>query len=283
MLAGIADLDRPEAPDMIELAQKLSTMYEDFLDDFQEDKAVRDPGIHASEIVACIRKSFYCLTEVEKKSSPGKTWTKRFEVGHALHEMVQTHFRRMAKRENAKKYAQTLAKMNGWHLTFEPEVKVAPHLQELAAHYRIYSSCDGVFTFRLSPESPPFLRVGLEIKTEAPDGYEKLKSPKLTHLEQMHVYMAALDLPLAWFFYFNKGNQNSTPSTGPWLIRFDMNIWAKLESRINVAFQAAIDGVEPPREEGMHCEFCSWSYACGPKYLDRNKPRSIVSVRRSGP
>ena len=74
MLAGIADLDTPEAPEMIALAEKLSVMYDDFLDGFDEDKAVRDPGIHASEIVACIRKSYYCLTEVEKRPSSAKAW-----------------------------------------------------------------------------------------------------------------------------------------------------------------------------------------------------------------
>lgn len=282
MLTGIADLDRPEAPDMLELAGKLSTLYDDFLDNFEEKGAVRHPGIHASEIVSCVRKSFYCLNEAEKRPTTSKVWTKRFQIGHAIHEMVQTHFRRMAARENAKVYVSNLAKANGWHLTFESEVKVAPEFQELAAHYQIYSACDGIFTFRQSADSPPFLRVGLEIKSESPDGFEKLKAPKPVHVEQMHIYMAALDLPIAWFFYFNKGNQNNTPSTGPWMIQFDHSIWMKLELRINAAIQAAIAGVEPPREEGLQCEFCPWSYLCNPKFLNRNKPKSFVSPRRTG-
>jgi hypothetical protein len=282
MLTGIADLDRPEAPDMIALAQKLSTMYDDFLDNFEEKGAVRHPGIHASEIVSCVRKSFYCLTEVEKKPVVSKEWIKRFEIGHAVHGMVQKHFRRMAARENAKVYVSNLANANGWHLTFEPEVEVSPALQELAQYYQIYSSCDGVFTFRQTADSPPFLRVGLEIKTESPDGFSKLTQPKPVHLEQMHIYMAALDLPIAWFFYFNKGNQNHTPSSGPWVVQFDHAIWNKLEVRMNAAIQSAISGIEPPREEGLPCEFCPWSHVCNPKYLNRNKPKSYLSPRRTG-
>lgn len=282
MLTGIADLDRPEAPQMIELAEKLSTMYDDFLDNFEEKGAVRHPGIHASEIVSCVRKSYYCLTEVEKRPTSTKEWIKRFEMGHSIHSMVQKHLRRMAARENAKVYVSNMAMANGWHLTFEPEVVVAPEFQELAAYYQLYSSCDGVFTFRHSADSPPFLRVGLEIKSESPDGFQKLKSPKDYHVDQMHVYMAALDLPIAWFFYFNKGNQNNTPSAGPWLIRFDHAVWNKLELRMNTALQAAMTNVEPPREEGMHCEFCPWSYVCGPKYLNRNRPKSFLSPRRTG-
>jgi hypothetical protein len=283
-LASIADLNSPDAPEMIEIAKRLSYMYDDFLDNFPSDKHQREAGIHASEICTCVRKVFYNLTKVETKDKTSKHWRKRFEIGHAIHEMTQRHFHRMALVENAKRYAENLAYVNGWSLDFKDEVRVHPSLQPLAHYYKFYSSCDGIFTFRLTPDHPPFLRVGLEIKSESPKQYEDLKTPKGYHIDQAHIYMAALDLPLIWFYYFNKGNQNTTPSEAPWLVTFNPAIWQKLEARSRVALEAEKTGVEPVREEGMHCEFCPWSWKCEPAYLNRaTAPRSYGNtLRRSG-
>jgi hypothetical protein len=283
-LASIADLNNAEAPELVELAKKLSTMYDDFLDNFPEHND-RLPGIHASDLSSCVRRTVYCLVATERKQSISKHWQKRFQMGHAVHAMVQNQLKRMAARENAKRFAESMALENGWHLTFEDEVKVKPELQELARYYKFHSSCDGVFSFRYSPEESPFLRVGLEIKTEAPDSFEKLKSPKGYHLDQMHIYMAALDLPLTWFFYYNKGNQNNTESNAPWLITFNPVTWQRMEGRARTALQSEATGILPDKEEGAHCEFCPWSWTCEPKHLHRDTaPRTYNNLmRRSGP
>lgn len=285
-LASIADLNNADAPSYIEIAKKLSSMYDDLLDNFPSDSHERAPGIHASDINSCVRRSFYCLTEVPRKDHVAKAWQKRFQVGHAVHAMVQEHMARMAAVQNARKQAHDLAQENGWYLTFEREVKVHPALQKLAAYYKFHSSCDGVFTFWDREGGSVILRVGLEIKTESPDSYKDLKSPKDYHVQQMHLYMAALDLPLAWFFYYNKGNQNNTSSEAPWLITFDPRIWGRLEQRAVAALTAETTNTAPEREEGVHCSFCPWSWTCEPKSLNREQtPRSFSSnntLRRSG-
>ena len=271
-LAKIADLNNPEAPHLIGLAKKLSTMYDDFLDNFPNDAHERAPGIHASDINSCVRRSVYCLTKIERRQQISRHWQKRFQTGHAIHGMVQSQMKRMAIVENAKRQAETLAYDNGWHLSFEDEVKVSPKHQKLAEYYQLHSSCDGVFSFRHNPGEEPFLRIGLEIKTESPDGFAGLRAPKSYHVQQMHLYMAALDLPLAWFFYFNKGNQNNTGSEAPWLITFDPAVWKRLELRIHSALEAEKTGQLPPREEGVHCEFCPWSWTCEPKHTNQDRP-----------
>lgn len=287
-LASIADLngDPIEIADKIDIVRQLSNMYDDLLENYSsEDEKERKPGVHASELNSCIRKVYYSLTMLKKKSRIAAVWQKRFQVGHALHSMVQKQFHKMAGKENAKKMADNLALENGWHLTFEDEVEVAPGKQELATYYKLESSCDGVFTFREGgPDGPIALRVGLEIKTESPDGYEKLKEPKADHVKQAHLYMAALDLPLIWFFYFNKGNQNNTQSSAPWIVVFTPSIWEALRVRAVTALEAAAQGIEPSREEGVYCQFCPYSWHCQPAAIRQSTGgnRRFKSVRRTG-
>lgn len=284
-LATIGDLNGPpeEVNRMVDIARKLSMMYDDFLTDFPSDAHERKPGIHASELNGCLRKAYYSLIDTPKKEKIAAQWRKRFEVGHALHHMVQTHFKKMTVVENAKRLADKVALENGWFVTFEPEVEVTPSKQPIAARYRIQSSCDGVFTFYEYESGPVMLRIGLEIKTESPDGYAKLTEPKTEHVEQVHLYMGPLDLPLLWFFYLNKGNQNNTPSTSPWLLPFNPTVWAKIEGRMQQVLQAEASRTEPNRTEGVGCDFCPYGWTCKPMYLERKNPKFLTVRRPGGP
>lgn len=276
-LASISDLNQPleDIQPYVAIAKSLSRMYDRFLEDFKEDHGERPKGIHASELNKCLKQTYYSLVGLEKKNSVDLNMRRRFHMGHAVHDMVQKELGQMA----ALAQAEELAARNGWYLEFEKETKVSPDRQALAAKYKIYSSCDGVFTFRELEHGNVVLRVGLEIKTEAPDGYEKLNGPKKDHIEQVHVYMACLDLPLLWFFYMNKGNQNSTPSDAPWLITFNPQVWSRLEGRATEVLEYEVQNKAPPREEGFHCKFCPYSWDCLPPSQQR-AVRNIISVRR---
>ncbi len=276
-LTRIADLAQPkeDLEPYLEMAGSLSKLYESLLENWQENHADRPPGIHASELNKCLRETFYTLTNVEKQNSVSVNMRRRFHIGHAVHAMVQKELHKLA----AYHQAEEVAQQNGWYLEFEDEVVINPEKQELAAKYKIYSSCDGVFTFRESEHGEVVLRVGLEIKTENPDGYEKLKQPKKEHIEQMHVYMACLDLPIVWFFYMNKGNQNTTPSRDPWLLTFDHAIWERLEGRAREVLHHEETRTLPTREEGQHCTFCPYSWTCLPSNL-QYKNKKYISVRR---
>lgn len=279
-LVRIRDLQGPkeEVADFVDRATLLSQLYDDSIEADDGDGHLRAPGIHASEISKCERKIVYNILDTpKKKGGIKKVMRQRFQVGKYLHTMLQRDFHQMANN-------------SGGRIQFDSEVPVSPKYQALAAELNIQSSCDGVFTFRDEPYGPAVLRVGLEIKTESPDQYEKLKAPRPDHIEQAHVYMKCLDLPLFYFMYFNKGNQNNTSSIGPFLIQFDQVLWDMLERRCRKALASAeavaakqqeVWNTErrtltmaelrevgmPDRKEGMHCEFCPYSETCQPQYL----------------
>jgi hypothetical protein len=263
-LTSVSDLSRPaeEIADLIDQATQLSQLYDDYVELDPGDGHLRAPGIHASEICGCERKVVYCIQNAPKKGGIRKNWRQRFKFGHAVHDMFQKDFADMAKKSKGR-------------IKFEAEVPVSPKYQAIAAELNIHSSCDGVFTFFDDPILDPVLRIGLEIKTEAPDGYAKLQEPKPEHVEQAHVYMKCLDLPLMYFLYVNKGNQNNTPSIEPFLIRYNPETWATIEARCRKLLKMAADNILPDRKESILCDFCPYAHTCEPNF--RKNSGKIVS------
>lgn len=286
-LARIADLNGPpaEVAAHIEQAKQLSALYDDYIA-LVQDGHDRAPGIHASELYPCMRQAYYSVTGVARKPNVSKFWKQRFKMGTHIHLMVQEDFHALAKRSQkgeAMRVASAMAEEMDCSIEFEDELTISPKHQQLAAHYKIYSHCDGVFTFRNKTTGEVTLRVGLEIKSEAPDGYEKLKEPKHEHVRQAHIYMACLDLPLMWFFYMNKGNQNNTKSEAPYLITWRPDVWAELEQRIMTVHDYVDRGETPPRNETIVCEFCAWSYTCQPSAATksfRRPPTRRETIRK---
>lgn len=289
-LASIADLNGPpeEVAARIAQARELSNLYDDFVV-LTQDGHDRAPGIHASELYPCLRRPVYSVRNTPKHPNVSKFWKQRFKVGTAIHEMLQNDFEAMAARSRTKdkamRVAGAMAETMDCYIEFEREVRVHPDLQPIAAHYKLYSAADGIFTFKKKDTHEVVLRVGLEIKTESPDEYAKLKGPKSGHLRQAHLYMGVLDLPLMWFFYTNKGNQNNTKSEDPYLVVWNPKLWAELEDRFKVILELAAGTDLPERTEGIWCEFCPWSYTCEPKNpgaITFRPPTRRETIRKSG-
>ncbi len=292
-LTTITDLDQPQqvkAP-FIERAKLLSSYYEQWKQQFEGDLKYevdirgsrgRSGGIHASEISRCRRLVVYSIQNVERRppqdSTADTNMKMRFSIGHAVHAMLQAEFKKMCEWLN----------QNGKVLTFEDEVRISPKLEGVAAEWDLHSSCDGVFTFwapypdgdRIS--HAPYLRIGCEIKTASPGEYGKLNKPKEEHKEQTCFYQAALDLPLMWVLYYNKGNCNFTGTAPPFLFQFDKDLWErKLETRFAKAHHEAETNKLPSREEGRHCRWCPFAWTCQPLTLRSGGGRSLSSVARS--
>jgi hypothetical protein len=268
-LARIADLNGPpeEVAFRVGQATRLSELYDEFVAFDQDDVHERPPGIHASELYPCLRKPVYSLMNTPKKNNVSKFWKQRFKVGSAIHEMLQRDFHKMAKQDAinaAKTFAATIAEKMGCRLEFEDEVAVSPTHQEIAAFYKLYSHCDGIFSFFDLETDECVLRVGLEAKSKSLPEYDKLKVPEDQHIRQGHIYMACLDLPLIWFLYMNKSNQNNTDSKAPWLMVWQPEIWTEVEARCRTALALAEKKELPPREETVICQFCPWAYTCQP-------------------
>jgi hypothetical protein len=285
-LARIGDLNGPpeEVAFRIEQAKGLSALYDEFVAFDQDDSHERAPGIHASELYPCLRKVVYSCMGTPKKNNVSKFWKQRFKVGSAIHSMLQKDFHKMAKQEvigQAKTFASYIAEKTGCRMEFEDEAPVSPKYQAIAAHYNLHSSCDGIFSFFDLVTDECVLRVGLEAKSKSAPEYEKLKIPESQHLRQGHIYMAALDVPLIWFFYMNKSNQNNTDSKAPWLVVWQPEIWAEVEERCRRVLTLAANNDLPPREETVVCQFCPWSYTCQPPSLrdDTRQERRPVTLR----
>jgi CRISPR/Cas system-associated exonuclease Cas4 (RecB family) len=269
----------------VSYAATLSDVYDDFVFLDNEDRP-RAPGIHASELYPCMRKSVYSVMDVEKRPHVEKFWKQRFKVGHALHAMLQNDFHRMAKRSasgQAMRRAEELADKNNWVMSFEDEVKIHPDIQALAKTYNIHSACDGIFTFRDRVTGEVMLRVGLEIKTASPDDYKGLTDVKHEHLRQGHLYMGVLDLPLMWFFYMNKGNQNNTNSSAPFLVVWRPEVWAEVAERCSEVLDRAARRDLPERTETVMCQFCPWSHACKPPSLRGRHPGGSTQAKTAFP
>jgi len=277
-LLTISDLDQPfeNIKPYIDRAQSLGQMYFDYItnvDETQRYEVVdfsshgRAVGIHASEMTKCFRQLVFSIAGVERKILPEQVDTNmqmRFKLGTAVHAMIQSDWKRIADRSNGL-------------LEFRDEVKIDPKLQQISAEWNLHSSADGEFILNESfDKKRPLVKVGLEIKTEADDGFGKLKQPRPEHREQTCLYMAALDLPLMWLMYYNKNNSNITTPYAPFLLKFDKDLWENLLIRFAKATHMASMGQVPDPQEGHYCKWCSFAWWCQPKALKVRK-KTVIS------
>ena len=271
-LTTIFDLDIAERrgykAELIGQAMKLGGMYRAFkatdTEGAQYEVRIgggkeRAPGVHASELSPCKRKIVYSIQGEERKQDAevaDSNMQMRFNVGHALHAMLQNDMKRMC--------ATTMN--TSARIMFKDEVPIHPGIGELAKKWNMHSSCDGLFSY-FDEEGFPYLRVGLEIKTMSAGEFEKLMKPKEEHYEQTNFYMAALDVPLMWVLYYNKSNSNFVDSSPPHLFQFDADLWSRTEAKLDEAYKAAGTEELLPRVEGQHCRWCPFAWACQPATL----------------
>ena len=275
-LLTIADLNQPQEvlEPLMKKAFEVSELYSKYLEEAHSSYSYkvhiggdseRASGIHASEMSRCMRLLVYSIRGEQRIHNPNAAWMrKRFKIGHAVHAMIQNDFKRMAANSNGTMH-------------FEEEVEIHPDLGGPSAVWNLRSHCDGRFTFFENDE--PILRIGLEIKTKSGPEFAKLQKPESDHIEQTTLYMAALDVPLMWVLYYNKSNSNITPSTPPWLYRFNHQLWEALEIRFAKAQHMAQSNQDPDRVEGIHCSWCPFFQKCQPENLKKAKSAKPTAPR----
>ena len=262
-LTSIADLNPDNLEQGLSILDSVAQRMEDQIEAEPGDGNERAGGIHASEISGCQRRLVYSVMDTKRQDKIAFVWRRRFKLGHKIHDMLQEEFKQLS-------YSPE-------HFTrFTEEVKISPTLQKVAAKWEIHSSCDGVFEIGEKSTGTLLLRAGVEIKSMNPDEFSKLTKPKPEHIEQAHVYMACLDLPMMWFLYFNKGNQNYTKSNDHrFIVPFNPKLWAELEARFEIAHNNAYLKQLPDKEESMLCQFCPFSYTCQPESLNRSRRAEV--------
>lgn len=229
-----------------------------------EDKHERLAGIHASEISKCYRQAVYTMRGEPKARKPKSIsetayWRLVLSHGQHIHNMLQEHFKHLESDE----------------LSFQEEVPIRPDLQEVAKKWNIHSSCDGVFTFyKKTWKRKKLFDLGVEIKSASQSNFSSTNAPSPDHIEQAHVYMAALEIPAVWFVYFNKNTQSHTPSKAPWIVEFDERIWARLEERFAMFHEHVNAGTIPDAMPGSQCKFCPYVLSCDPPAAPTHKINS---------
>ena len=184
---------------------------------------------HPSALSGCKRAIYYDRIGIEPKSCWNFETLMFFDLGHALHDMVQKRL---------------MDAIPG----FQPEVTV--DFKEL----NIYGHCDGVFAEQ---------DWVLEIKTIGSSGFGSLIRPKKDHVMQMHCYMAGLDIPRAQLVYVNRDNGMLRKFD----VFFDDEVWAKCVAVISTV-EEAIEANEPPPKElnKWVCRTCKFKHECQPEF-----------------
>ena len=259
-LLRIADLEGSNIEPLIACGQELSDLFDKWEG---RDQHERPAGIHASEISGCARRAVYTMLGTQKMDKPDTMWLKKFRHGHWVHSGLQREMHSWA------------GSMEG-KLSFRDEVPINPYNSEIARQFEIYSSADGIFTIKAANEKGQLVdivRVGLEIKTCSPAEFEKLSAPKDEHIEQVTTYMACLDVPCFWLLYYNKGNENTTPSRGRFFVRFQHSIWNDLAGRFSHWHDLVEQQILPDQEVGIGCEWCAYRWTCNPVGVRNRTPR----------
>lgn len=156
-----------------------------------------------------------------------------FEMGHAIHSLVQRSL-------------EDVAKQQGWR--FESEVKIHPDRNR----WFISGRCDGVL-YRGGHSA------GIEIKSINRKDFDTLYSPLRSHIHQANLYRGLLRLDGMAILYFCKDNSKLKEFDVP----FDDELFEKTLRKIEVILVRLQSGNWPERiRPDCHDPSCPYRTAC---------------------
>jgi CRISPR/Cas system-associated exonuclease Cas4 (RecB family) len=206
----------------------------------------RYPGIHPSQLPhPCMLKVWNEMTGVEGHEKIEPRTRLIFDIGHAVHHMMQTY-----------------GAHGAWgDVFYKPESKLTGEIQPLSEELMIEGSADAenIIIVDNIPNAPIY-EVGVvhEYKTINTDGYGKLSRPKPEHKQQATIYAKVLNRPIVVYLYLNKNDS----SLKDFPVEFDPAQWNTLEHKARLLVQYFDAGQPPPAETGYHCQQCPYSYGC---------------------
>jgi len=205
----------------------------------------RLPGIHPSQLPhPCLLKIYNEMVGVEGQSQFEPRTLLIFDIGHAIHDMLQTY-----------------GLQGAWGDTYEPEVTISKDYQELAEELNIEGHADAENLLVIDePDLPYIFEVGLvhEYKTINSNGFEKLTRPKPEHKVQAMVYSAALNRPVVVYLYLNKNDS----SLADFPVPFEPELWVGIEAKTRLLKTYFEDKIPPAGSPGYHCQQCGYVHSC---------------------
>lgn len=224
-------------------------------------KEPRYPGIHPSQLPhPCMLKVWNEMMGVEGREKIEPRTQLIFDLGHAVHHMMQTYGAHGA-------WGDTL---------YKPESKLTGEIQPLAEELMIEGSADAenIIVVDNIPNAPIY-EVGTvhEYKTINSKAFEKLTRPKPEHKQQATIYAKVLNRPVVVYLYFSKNDSN----LADFPVEFDPVQWSTLENKARLLVQHFDAGQPPPAETGFHCQQCPYAYGCA---AYKAMSQSRVAARR---
>jgi len=278
---------RPAAPPPPSTEKRDGNIAAEFREDFLhwlvngKTEPPRAPGLHCSSLwktcprVPLLEKKYAEFIKIEKDSA-GQRLT--YDVGHALHDMVQNG------------YLNDFGRLHGnWVcLACSPDKDGEPVIVHTGTLPRTCPKCetpwrygdgtknivyaemfvaDEVLKYCGHCDGLLFTRAGnmvvFEFKTISKSQYGGLRGPKHEHIVQVHAYMNALGLKSAIVLYMDKGSQADwkklpdgwsckNPHLKVFEVKFDDALWADISKRIQDYHRATEKAKKLPVIEESH-------------------------------
>lgn len=217
----------------------------------------RHPGIHPSQLPQpCLLKIWREMNGEESRESIEPRLRLIFDVGHAIHGMLQTY-----------------GLQGAWGPVYKPEIAVNADAQQLADELWIEGHADADNVLRIDdiPGHPYIYDVGIvhEYKSISTKQFEMLAKAKPDHKFQATIYAAVLDRPIVVYLYFSKNDSN----LADFPVAFDGEIYAKIRVKCTTLLDHYNRQVPPEATVGYHCRDCPYLFNC-PDGMANNRPRS---------
>ncbi len=252
----LEDAELRKGDDLTKTVVALLPAYGVTVDNGHDEFRQRWGHLHPSSVDYCMRSQVYAYKKVEPTNKKSKKLTQIMELGHAIHDIVQTHLEQLG----------PVFAAQGIQYEFFRELPYVPEDDDLYRTLELGGTCDG--GLRLWTDSWEQRGI-VEIKSINKKGFDEAKllgRPQIKHLKQAHIYAKRFNVPLIWLWYYCK--ENSEHQIFPWL--FDQAIY---EAALDyfLALRSFADANQlPEREESyFECGECVYRDGCAPTVLQR--------------
>jgi len=267
MLSAVTRADRFLITDTETQVFDLENTYVEWVESQPQDD--RRGHFHPSAVGMCGRRNVYEYIGTPRVQAAKADDMEIFRIGHAVHHLVQTILGDLDR----------VLAPQGIEYTFRPEVPFDPETDTLYQDLGIGGTTDGLLELYHAKEGWTQRGV-VEIKTIKDEHFNSLRAPKPDHLMQANLYAFRYNMPILWFWYYNKNNSRRKVFRRA---ASDESLNAALD-RFIVQRGHADAGTLPDREESFYmCPRCEYGHICKPDTLERvRSQQKLAQVRKKG-
>lgn len=232
----------------------VEALYREHVLSTPRETEARQGYFHPSAIGACARRNVYEFTRADVGGGHEFEDQETYDMGHAVHDIVQTKLEKAA----------PMMRARGWAYTFIREIPFDKTTDLLFLDYGLGGTTDGV----LEVTSPDGVsqRILVEIKSINQDNFDKLKAAKPDHIEQAMIYAKRFDCPIICVLYYNKNKSKMKV----YYYAFSQDVLNFVLERVSGWLQHVFAGTLPDREEDWYmCPRCEYREICEPTIIKK--------------